>query len=72
MMKTAPGYQPMTYERFLYCGLRDQSEVQRARVIDSGMLSIWGNSEQNIDFVNELEAQLDERSYSPAFDSPGP
>lgn len=66
LMKTVPGYQPMSYDRFLYCGLRDQSEVQRQRVIDSGMLSVWGNSEQKVDFVKELEAQLDERSYSPA------
>ncbi|KAJ5082430.1 arginase [Penicillium argentinense] len=66
LMKTVPGYQPFSYERFLYCGLRDQSQVQRQRVIEAGMRAVWGNSAKKVDFLKELNAQLDERSYSPA------
>ncbi|CAI7642471.1 unnamed protein product [Penicillium pancosmium] len=66
LMKTVPGYEPFSYDRFLYCGLRDQSEVQRQRVIDAGMHSVWGSIERKVDFAKELEAQLDKCSYSQA------
>ena len=66
LMKTVPGFEPLGYDRFLYCGLRDQSEVQRQRVIDAGMKSIWGDSSSKVDFPRELNAELEERSYSPA------
>ncbi|PLB44939.1 arginase [Aspergillus steynii IBT 23096] len=66
LMKTVPGFEPFDYSRFLYCGLRDQSEVQRQRVIDAGMVSIWGDVEKKVDFPRELKAQLERRSYSPA------
>ncbi|KAJ5975703.1 arginase [Penicillium waksmanii] len=65
-MKTIPGYEPFSYDRFLYCGLRDQSEVQRQRVIDAGMHSVWGSIERKVDFAKEFEAQLDKRSYNQA------
>ncbi|KAJ5391783.1 hypothetical protein N7509_007273 [Penicillium cosmopolitanum] len=66
LMKTVPGYEPFAYDRFLYCGLRDQSEVQRQRVIDAGMHSVWGKIERKVDFAKELEAQLDKFSYNQA------
>lgn len=66
LMKTVPGYEPFSYDRFLYCGLRDQSEVQRQRVIDAGMQSVWGSTERKVDFAKELEAQLDKCSYNQA------
>lgn len=66
LMSTVPGYQPFSYERFLYCGLRDQSEIQKQRVLDAGMQAVWGSSEQKVDFVKELESQLRKQSYSPA------
>ncbi|KAJ5506098.1 arginase [Penicillium expansum] len=66
LMKTVPGFRPFSYDRFLYLGLRDQSQLQRQRVIDAGMCAVWGNSDQKVDFVRELEAHLDARSYSPA------
>lgn len=66
LMRTVPGFAPFDYSRFLYCGLRDQSEVQRQRVIDAGMDSIWGDAQTKVDFPRELKAQLERRSYSPS------
>ena len=68
LIKTVPGYKPHDYNkhRFLYCGLRDQTEVQRQRVIDAGMLSIWGDPSKKVDFARELSAHLDQQSFSPA------
>ncbi|OJJ32627.1 hypothetical protein ASPWEDRAFT_42645 [Aspergillus wentii DTO 134E9] len=66
LMKTVPGFEPFDYNRFIYCGLRDQSDVQRRRVIDAGMQSIWGETSRKVDFAAELNAQLGEKSYSPA------
>ncbi|OJZ84274.1 hypothetical protein ASPFODRAFT_48278 [Aspergillus luchuensis CBS 106.47] len=67
LMRTVPGFKPFTYDgNFLYCGLRDQSDVQRQRVIDAGMSAIWGDSDRKVDFVGELRRELDLKSYDPA------
>ncbi|KAL4922946.1 arginase family protein [Aspergillus undulatus] len=66
LMRSVPGFRPFDYSRFLYCGLRDQSSIQRQRVIDAGMHSIWGNTKEKVDFAAELKTRLEERSYSPA------
>ncbi|KAL4745963.1 hypothetical protein BDW72DRAFT_42990 [Aspergillus terricola var. indicus] len=66
LMRSVPGFRPFDYSRFLYCGLRDQSSIQRQRVIDAGMHSIWGNNKEKVDFAAELKTRLEERSYSPA------
>lgn len=66
LMKTVPGYEPFSYDRFLYCGLRDQSAVQKQRVTDAGMYSVRGSIERKVDFAKEFEAELDKRSYSQA------
>ncbi|ODM23713.1 hypothetical protein SI65_01302 [Aspergillus cristatus] len=51
LMNTVPGYDPESpfdyrsnKNRFLYVGLRDQSELQRERVVEAGMDSIWGGN----------------------------
>ena len=66
LMKTVPGFQPFSYDRFLYLGLRDQSQLQRQRVIDAGMRAVWGDIDRKVDFAGELETHLDGQSYSPA------
>jgi arginase len=66
LMKTVPGFEPFDYKRFLYCGLRDQSDIQRQRVIDAGMQSTWGSTETKVDFAAELKTQLQRKNYSPA------
>lgn len=65
LINTVPGYHPMTYRRFLHCGLRDQSEIQRQRVIEAGMTSIWGETERKVDFAAEMRKHLESGSYSP-------
>ncbi|PYI11001.1 arginase [Aspergillus sclerotiicarbonarius CBS 121057] len=67
LMKTVPGFKPLTYDgNFLYCGLRDQSDVQRQRVIDAGMHAIWGETSRKVEFASELRKQLGLKSYDPA------
>ncbi|KAI9372448.1 arginase [Aspergillus egyptiacus] len=66
LMKTVPGFEPFDFSRFLYCGLRDQSDIQKQRVIDAGMRSIWGSTEARVDFAAELKAELRKMNYSPA------
>ncbi|KAF5862124.1 hypothetical protein ETB97_012109 [Aspergillus alliaceus] len=66
LMRPVPGFEPFDLSRFLYCGLQDQSSIQRQRVIDAGMHSIWGGTERKVYFATELKTQLEQRSYSPA------
>lgn len=68
LMSSVPGFQPLDYGngQFLYVGLRDQSDVQRQRVIDAGMGSIWGDASRKVDFVRELETQLGQKYYDQA------
>lgn len=66
LMRTVPGFEPFGYSRFIYCGLRDQSDIQRQRVIDAGMQSIWGGANRPVDFASELKGQLERGNYSPA------
>ncbi|KAF7587261.1 hypothetical protein BBP40_007500 [Aspergillus hancockii] len=49
LMNSVPGFniqKPSSYDggRFLYCGLRYQSALQRQRVTDAGMEAIWGET----------------------------
>lgn len=66
LMSTVPGFHPFKYDRFLSCGLRDQSDIQRQRVIDAGMNVIWGDPTKKVDFLAVLNAQLSKKSFSPA------
>ncbi|RAK72994.1 arginase family protein [Aspergillus fijiensis CBS 313.89] len=64
LMNSVPGFKPAEFNRrFLYCGLRDQTGVQRQRVIDAGMQAIWGSTENKVDFARELKTQLEQRAY---------
>ena len=63
---TIPGYKPLSYDRFLYVGLRDQSSAQRQNVINAGMDFILGSSTEKVDFNLELKQKLKEKNYSPA------
>ena len=66
LMRTVPGFEPFSYDKFLYCGLRDQSDTQRQRVVDAGMKSIWGETSRKVDFAGELASELAKTSYDPA------
>lgn len=66
LMKTVPGFRPLEYHRFLYCGLRDQSDVQRQRVVDAGMTAVRGETTHKVNFAADLKFQLEACDYSPA------
>ena len=74
LMNTVPGYDPESpfdyrsnKNRFLYVGLRDQSELQRERVVEAGMDSNWGgNLDPRTDFGAELEKILEKDPFGDA------
>ncbi|KFY97037.1 hypothetical protein V498_02331 [Pseudogymnoascus sp. VKM F-4517 (FW-2822)] len=67
LMNSVPDHQPMEMrDKFVYCGLRDFSEVQRLRVKDVGMDVIWGDATKKVDFKAVLETALDRKDFSPA------
>lgn len=67
LMNTVPGHHPMELrDKFVYCGLRDLSEVQRQRVADVGMDVIWGDATKKVDFKAALEAVLERKNFSPS------
>jgi arginase len=67
MMRTVPGFRPMGLERWVYCGLRDQTELQRRRVQDAEVCVIRGRSaREEVHYAGELQAELEKGGYSPA------
>ncbi|KAA8915487.1 hypothetical protein TRICI_002366 [Trichomonascus ciferrii] len=66
LMSTVPGFRPFNYDKFLYIGLRDQTEIQMKRVESAGMDQIRGDVNKKVDFLAELEERLDEKAYSPS------
>ncbi|KAL3459589.1 Arginase/deacetylase [Aspergillus heterothallicus] len=69
LMNTVPGFTPRIYrDRFLYCGLRDHTPLQRRRVLDAGMAAVWGGAraDAKVDFAAQLERELSAREYGPA------
>ncbi|PQE15115.1 arginase protein [Rutstroemia sp. NJR-2017a BVV2] len=67
MMRSVEGFRPVGRERFVYCGVRDQTELQRRRVEDAGFCVIRGRRERGeVDYAGELQAELEKGGYSPA------
>lgn len=66
-MSKVPFFKPHKYDKFVYCGLRDVNEVQRARVTrNHDMDIIWGNEKSKVDYIKSFENQLQAKDYSPA------
>lgn len=68
-MRSVPGFRPHSYDgKFLYCGLRDCTDLQRQRVRDAGMDAVWGdlNADGPIDFVGQFHKRISEHKYSPS------
>lgn len=71
LMSTVPGYDStnpfkygLSHNRFLYCGLRDQSDIQRERVIEAGMDVIWGGAlNPRTDFKASMAQYLRENPF---------
>lgn len=66
MTRSIPGFSPLDYRKFLYCGLRDVDESQKQTVLTAGADVIWGNAMEKLDFSQQLEQRLQKRDYSPA------
>jgi arginase len=56
LVKTIPGHKPLDLKRFIYCGLRDVTEVETERVKAGGMEVVWGdkNLQKYVNFELEL------------------
>ncbi|KAH7076870.1 hypothetical protein BKA63DRAFT_291848 [Paraphoma chrysanthemicola] len=66
LAKTIPGYTPHTYNKMIYCGLRDIEQSQKDTVEEAGAQVIWGETGHHVDFAGKLDQALSERDYSPA------
>jgi arginase len=56
---TIPGYSPVQYGKFLFVGLRDQTDEQRQMVLESGVDVVWGDAKTRVDFPSEMAKKLD-------------
>lgn len=66
LLETVPGFRPLNLARFVHCGLRDVSDAERERVSSAGYPVVWGDTERNVDFREELGRILDRRPINPA------
>lgn len=66
LTESIPGFSPTSYNKFLYCGLRDVSEGQRQTVLEAGPEVIWGGANEKVDFAAELQHHLEKKNYSHA------
>lgn len=66
LTESIPGFSPTSYNKFLYCGLRDVSERQRHTVLEAGPGVIWGSINEKVDFAAELQHHLEKKNHSPA------
>ena len=62
LMDTVPGHRPFDLRRFVFCGIRDVTDVERRRVEDSPMKAVWGNTDTRVNFASELGTVLDQES----------
>lgn len=66
LTNTIPGFSPRTYDKMVYCGLRDIDESQKQTVRKAGAEVIWGEANKRVDFAGELTKSLSRRDFSPA------
>lgn len=66
LAKTIPGHVPISWDKYLYIGLRDVADGQRKFVQESEIDVIWGDSDRKVDYLKELKTRLAKKSYSPA------
>lgn len=61
LMAAVPGHAPVGLDGFVYCGLRDVSDEQRAVVEKVGVPVVWGDAVAKKDYAKELGAVLEAR-----------
>ncbi|TKX22443.1 arginase-like protein [Elsinoe australis] len=66
LIATVPGYRPLKYDKFVFCGLRDIDEEQRDTTKEAGPVVIWGDIETKVDYPAELAKILDKSKYDSA------
>ncbi|KPM43377.1 hypothetical protein AK830_g3194 [Neonectria ditissima] len=60
LLASIPGFQPMDLEkRLVHVGMRDVTELERARVVDAGFSVVWGDTARQVDFKSELQDILE-------------
>ncbi|PSK42188.1 hypothetical protein B9Z65_4102 [Elsinoe australis] len=66
LIAPVPGYKPLKYDKFVFCGLRDIDEEQRDTTKEAGPVVIWGDIENKVDYPAELAKILDKSKYDSA------
>ncbi|KAK7423927.1 hypothetical protein QQX98_000799 [Neonectria punicea] len=62
LLSSVPGFQPMDLKKsFVHVGMRDVTELERARVVDAGFSVIWGDANRHVDFRTELQGTLEDK-----------
>lgn len=61
MMASVPGQRTMDLQRFVHVGMRDVSELERKRVNDSHLCTVWGGVGRAGHFGRELSVELEKR-----------
>jgi arginase len=59
-LQTIPGFSPLGLDRVVYCGVKDLSGPQRARLRDSPARVVYGNKDRGVvvDFAEELDTAI--------------
>ena len=58
LLQTIPGHEPLDLKNLVHVGLRDVTDAERVLVADAGIDVVWGNDQEKVDFVSELDATL--------------
>lgn len=66
LIATVPGHRPFDLSQFIFCGIRDVTEVERRRVEEGRMNAVWGSTTEKVEFAKELGRALDRRPINTA------
>ncbi len=64
LMATVPGHRPVSLDRVVFCGVRDLSEGQKAKLERSPARVVYGSSGVRVDFKGRLSEILDRTGES--------
>lgn len=65
LMATVPGHRPMALDKVIFCGVRDLSDGQEAKLRKSPARVVYGSSTEHVDFAERLSELLDKTSEGP-------
>lgn len=58
LLATIPGHEPLDLKRVVHVGMRDVTDLERKRVIDHGLDTVWGGHKRLGTFGQELGEKL--------------